>query len=487
MAITFANIPDTIRTPNVYAEIDSSRALQGLVQNPHLALIVGQRTSAGKIPVDTLVQISREGLADGYFGPGSILSRMCSVFKDNNPNTELWALALADGGAAVAASATLHVSVGLSANGNSCKGGGTFYLMINGQKVYVALTSGWSAKDVNSAIQTTVNGSAYSHLPVKASTNATSALNLIAVCPGEAGNYLDVRYNYYTGQSLPSAFYGDSVLISGFAGGTVNPDLASAWAVIGDKRFHHIIQPYIDSSNLTDLEDELEDRFGPLVDQQGHGYAAVRGTQASCTTLGNSRNSPHNTIIGVYDSPTDPAEWAAALGAVGAWNLNGDPARPLQFLKLKEVLPPPVERRFTRAERDILLYDGISTFIVDTGGSVLTERIITTYQANALGLPDPAYLDIETLFTLGEIRDQFRIRMTNRYLEPRYKLADDTFPTLPGSYVVRPKDVKAECIALFTLLRDKGLIENLEDFVKTSSSSGTRPTATGSTSYCRPT
>jgi len=95
----------------------------------------------------------------------------------------------------------------------------------------------------------------------------------------------------------------------------------------------------------------------------------------------------------------------------------------------------------------------------------LIERCITTYQSNAVGLPDPSYLDVQTLATLGEIRYQYKTRMTNRFIVPRFKLADDTFPVQPGSNVATPKTVKQESIALFTLLRDKGLIENLDDFI----------------------
>jgi phage tail sheath gpL-like len=463
MTITFTNIPDTTRTPGAWAEIDNSRALKGLVQNPHKALIIGQKISAGSVDTDTLVAITNDNLADGYFGPGSLLARMCNVFKDNNPNTELWAIAISDAGAGVQASGAVDISTAISATGGSCSGGGTYYFLVNGAAMYVALTSGWSVADINSVLVSTVNGD--STLPVTASTNATSDLVLIAVQKGTPGNYIDFRHNYYTGQSLPAAFT-VAPSITGMADGSTDSDLGDVWAIIENERYNYIIQPYIDSANLKEIEDELESRFGPMIDQQGHGFAAVRGTAASCTTLGNSRNSPHNTIMGCYDSPSDPAEWAAALGAVAAEHLNNDPARPLQFLKLSGVLPPPVENRFTRAERNTLLYDGIATSLTDSGGNQIIERCITTYQSNALGLTDPSYLDIQTLATLGEIRDQFLIRMTNRFITQRFKLADDGYPIKPGSKVVTPNTVKQECIALFTLLRDEGLVENLDDFVQ---------------------
>lgn len=463
MAITFNNIPDSTRTPGAYAEIDNSRALTGLVQNPHKALILGQKKSAGTAAKETLQAITNDNLADGYFGAGSLLARMCNVFKENNPNTELFAIALSGGTAQ--ASTRLNFSVALSHAGGSCSAGNQIlHLLVNGQKVYRTLTSGWSGTDIASDIKAYI--SEQGNFPVTASVIAASGvLVLSAVNSGTWGNYLDTRVNYYTGQSLPT-FFDDSVMTSAFEGGAGAVDLGDAWAVAGDEQYHYIIQPYADASNLTAIEGELEDRFKPLVDLQGHGFTAVRGTQASCTTLGNSRNSPHNTIMGIYNSPTDPAEWAAALGAISAFNLNNDPARPLHTLKLKDILPPPIESRFTREERDILLYDGIATWIIDSGGNVLIERCITSYQSNALGLPDPSYLDIQTLATLGEIRYQFKTRMINRFIMARFKLADDTFPVQPGTKVATPKTVKQEIISLFTLLRDKGMIENLNEFAE---------------------
>lgn len=469
MTISFNNIPDTVRTPGAYVEIDNSRALKGLVQNPHKALILGQKIAAGTVPFDTLVAITRDSLADGYFGSGSVLARMCNVFKDNNPNTELYAMALGSEIAGVAASTAIDFSNAMEAPAG-CSGAGTYYLMVNGTEFQYDIASGQSASGITAAYKALINADSTS--PVVASQNngvGVSALHLSAVCSGTLGNYVDVRVNYYAGQSAAATLFSRvSTIVSvvSMAGGTADPDLGDAWAVIDGEQFHYIVQPYIDAANLTEIEGELEDRFKPLEDLQGHGFAAVRGTHASCTTLGNARNSPHNTILGVYDTPNAPEECASAWGAVAAWNLNNDPARPLHFLKLKGILPPPVENRFTRAERDVLLYDGIATYVVDSGGNVLIERSITTYQKTALDTLDPSYLDIQTLATLGEIRYQYKTRMISRFIMPRFKLADDTFPVQPGSKVATPKTVRQETIALFTLLRDKGLIENLDEFIE---------------------
>jgi phage tail sheath gpL-like len=426
--------------------------------------------------MDVLYAISRDNLADGFFGRGSVLARMCNTFKKNNPNTEVFAMALGSGIAGTAAKTTINVSGAVYSNAVSCNG--TWYLMINGEGLEVPITSGMSAESIAARMILAINSN--SNLPVTAVAGATPGIvSITAVCSGTLGNYINIRENFYDYQTVPENCFSGSVgpltigsggiasriFFSVMLGGATDPDLGDAWAVIEAEQFHYIIQPYIDATNLTEIEDELADRFLPLEDLQGHGFTAVRATLASCTTLGNTRNSPHNTIVGAYDSPTCPEEWAAAWGAVCAWNLNIDPARPLHTLALKGVIAPPIENRFTRAERDTLLYDGIATWIWDVSGRPLIERSITTYRTNSFGLPDPSYLDIQTLATLGEIRYQYKTRMLNRFIQPRFKLADDTFPAMPGSNVARPKDVKAETIALFTLLRDRGLIENLNDFI----------------------
>jgi phage tail sheath gpL-like len=458
--ISFNNIPANTRTPNVFTEVDNSRALQSLLPNPHKVLIIGQKHSSGSGSADIIYQITKEGLADGYFGPGSILARMCNTFKLNNKNTELHAIALSVTGG-TAASCTVNYSDVIKGTAEMSVPG-TYYLLINGTPVYCDITLSMSGQGIASLVASTIN--ANSLLPVHAIVVGGS-VRLSAVNSGTLGNYINVIENFYAGQSNPLGF-SRATNWSAMAGGTTDPDLGDAWAIIDGEQYHYVCQPYIDAANLTEVEDELEDRFGPMIDLQGHGFTAVRGTQASCTTLGNSRNSPNNTIIGAYGSPTCPEEWAASLCAVAADKLNNDPGRPLQFLELKGVVAPMVTNRFNQAERDILLYDGIATWITDSVGNVLIERCITTYQKNAYGLPDPSYLDVETLATLSEIRYQYKSRMVQRFLIPRFKLADDTFPVQPGQYIVTPKTIKQEIVALFTQLQDVGLIENIDEFVK---------------------
>ncbi len=454
--ISFNNIPTTIRTPGVFTEVDNSRALQGLVANPHKVLILGQMEATGDATRNELKAITREGFADTFFGPGSILARMCNAFKIANPNTELFAIALSENAAGVAASGIVDIT-------GSASGAGTTFLLINGVQVFTPITSGWSGADIASAMASDVNGNSTLACVASVSVTSTETLRIHAKASAEITNYFDFRVNYFEGQSAP---VGVTLSVVGMSGGVGNPTPAGAWAVIENEQFQHIVSPYHDTTGMTSLEGELSDRWGPLVALEGHGYTALPGTAASATTFGNSRNSFHITSPGVNDSPTNAEEWAAVWAAVAAGNLNQDPARPLHTLQLPGLLAPPLTSRFTRTERDILLFDGIATWITDTSGNILIERSITMYQTNALGIIDPSYLDIQTIFTLIEIRFQYLVRMTNRFIVPRFKLADDTFIVSPGQKIVTPSVLKAEIIALFTQLSETGLVENIADFQK---------------------
>lgn len=461
--IAFNNIPTTIRTPGVYTEIDNSRALQGLTQNPHKVLILGQlNTATATKTTNTLERITSETIADGYFGVDSEIARMCRKFKQVNPNTDLYAVALGSAGG-VAASGSLKFSVALShAAGIVSTNNEMVNLMLAGREVKFALTSGWSVTDVNSAAVAAIN--AIADMPVSAGTNATSAIILSALLSGTNGNSMYVGFNFYAGQSYPTCF-GDSVLVGAMGGGSNDPDIDSAWAVIENEQFHYIVSPYTDTTNWAALHDELETRFGPMVDKQGMGITAYNDSLAALLAFGTAKNSPFISTMGFYNSPTPREEIAAVLAGVVSYNLNADPARPLHTLELKGVIPPASVNRFTRTERDLLLYDGISTWVVNPSGNVAIERMITTYQVNSVGAADVSYLNVQTMATLSEIRYQYGVRMAARFIATRFKLADDTYPVQPGQKIATPKTVKAEIIALFTELRDAGLVENLEDFI----------------------
>jgi phage tail sheath gpL-like len=447
MSISFNAIPINIRTPGQYIEFDNSRAVQGLPVERHKILVIGQRLTTGAVAAGVPTRILSAAQAEASFGRGAMLTAMLAALKGANSYTECWAVALDDNGAGVAATSTVTLS-------GSPTESGTLNLYVGGQVVQIAVASGATAAALATALGAAVN--ADTTLPVTAGV-AGAVVTLSSRHKGEVGNTIDVRTNYFSGERTPK---GLTVAIAAMSSGTGNPDVQAAITAIGDEQYNTIAVPYTDASNLGKIEALLALRWGPLVQKEGQAFAAVAGTLSAATTLGATSNSPHLSIMGAGKSPTPPYVWAAVVAGVDAF--EPDPARPRQTLRLPGVLPPAIADRWTRDERNLALFDGVSTALVDAGGSVLIERLITTYQTNAYGVDDTSYLDIETMRTLAYLRFTVRTRIATKF--PRHKLANDGTQYGPGQAIVTPNVIRAELVALFMDWMDAGLAEGLEQF-----------------------
>lgn len=449
MPISFNQIPVNLRAPGVYVEFDNSRAVRGLPGMPYTALLIGQRLAGGTVAELVPTQVTSINQAVEYFGRGSMLARMVASFKANNTFTELVCIALDDNPAGASATGTLTVT-------GTATSSGTLNLYIGGRRVQVGVASGDVQNSVAAAIVAAVTADL--DLPVTAAA-VDNVVTLTARHKGEEGNALDVRLNYYIGEEIPA---GVAVAIVAMSGGTANPDLSDVITAMGDDWYNLIAMPYTDAANLVLLETELADRWGPTRPIEGHAIAAATGTHAAMSTLGDSRNSPHLSIMATNKSPTPPVEVAAALVGVAAHYGNIDPARPFQTLPVVGMKPPAQSDRFTLAERNLLLLDGMATFTVDAGGRCLVERMMTTYNLNAQGMEDISYQDLNTMLTLGYLRYSFRVRFSTRY--PRHKLGNDGTAYGQGQAIITPKVAKAECFSLFRQWEEVALVENFDQF-----------------------
>lgn len=450
MTISFNTIPIAIRTTGAFLEFDGSKAVSGLPAAPTKVLLIGQRLAAGAVAALVPTRIVVGDQAVKAFGRGSMLAGMAKAFKAADAITECWAIAVDDVGAGVAASGTITI-------GGAATAAGTIALMIAGQAVDVKVGVGDAPATIAAAVVAAIAAAA--DLPVTA-TAAAGVVTVAARQKGTAGNDVDLRANYYQGQSLPA---GVTIAFTAMTGGTTNPDIATVFAAIGDVGYSTMAIGFADAPTLAKVEAEQASRWGPLRMLDGVVYAAARGTQGTLAALGAARNSAFVSIMGAKAGPNPTWEWAASYAGVVGFNAAIDPARPFQTLVLPGILAPAETDQFTRAERELLLKDGISTFTVAAGGTVMIERAITTYQTNAYGLDDIAFLDVNTPLTLSYLRYAVRARILAKY--PRHKLAGDDARVSSGQAIVTPKTIRAEIIALFRELEEAGLVEDLDQFV----------------------
>lgn len=451
MAITFDHIPANIRAPGVYTEIDSSQAVRGVQLVTFRYLLLGQMISAGTATALEAVRVTSVTQARALFGPGSMLAAMVEAAIASNNFSALWCMPMVDNGEGVLATGSVSF-------GGSPTETGIVSLYIAGKRVQVSVATTATPATLATALAAAITADATLPVTAEVDGSVASKVNLSARNKGEIGNGIDLRFGYF-GEKLPAGLTGT---ISSMVGGGGNPDISSALAALGDSWFQVFGMPYTDAANLTLLETELSSRFGPMREIEGQAFAAASGSQGTLSSLGNSRNSPHLTIVAASGEPMPPYAKAAETAAIAAYYASIDPARPLQTLRYSYCLPAAESDRFTNEERNLLLFDGIATTEVDAGGVMRTERLITTYKANSGGAPDTAYLDVETLFTLMTIRHDWGDYIRNKY--PRHKLANDGTRFGDGQSVVTPNVIKAEAVAKFREWEGLGLVENFDQF-----------------------
>lgn len=446
MAIQFNEVPRTIRAPGVFIEFDPSTAAAAEVA--FKSLIVGQRLASGAIAAGVPRRMNSEADARRDFGAGSMIERMVAAFRRQNPLGELWAVALDDVAGAAAQALTLTVT-------GAATGAGTIALYVAGQRVAVPVSGALTTAQVAIAIHNAVTALG-ARLPVTSAV-AGSVVTLTNRNAGAASD-IEARLNYFPDDALPA---GVAITIAVGVAGATDPDIQDALDALSDEKYDFIAHPFSDAAAVTTLETELESRWGPLLQADGMAVTARRGTVGAQTTYGNARNSPYSIVADMATPPTPAPEWAAAVAGAAAESAEIDPARPFQRLALRGVLATAVADRRTFAERNGLLSDGIATHTVDADGTVRIERLITTYQTLA-GVPDEAFLDANTPLTLSFLRANFAGRMATKY--GRYKLADDGTRFGSGQQVITPSIGRAEAVAWFLEMEERGLVEGAEVF-----------------------
>ncbi len=458
MSISFLSVPANLLTPGGFFEFDNSRAVSGAVTGARRTVAIGQKLAAGTAAADVPVQITSVANAEALAGRGSILAEMCKSFKRVTEFADLWAVPLDDGGGATAASGTLTVTGAATASG-------TVFLYIAGKQIQVGVSNGDDVTTVADAISAAIINSANDHLPVSAA-NTVGVVTLTARNSGTVGNDVDVRLNYNQGEELPA---GISIAVVAMASGATDPTISAAIASLAGTWYQTWVFGLSGDTEIAAAEAELLTRWGPTVQQGGQAFFGFVDTHANLITKGASRNSQFSTITGVESCPTPHWLIASMVGAIDENQSANDPARPRQRTVLpKEVGSDSMGMRspseadlFSQSENNLLLDGGISTLVFNVGNSLI-QRIVTTYQTNVAGAPDPSYFDITTMRTLEFIRETSVNRFALRF--PNHKLAADGTAFAPGQPVVTPSVARSEFLNLFREWEELALVEDFEQF-----------------------
>lgn len=453
MTIDFNYIPASLLVPGSFAEIDESKASSGPALQTYRALILAQMTASGTATADVPISLPNAENANALFGEGSMAARMAIAFRERNAFTALDVIPLDDDGAAVDATGSFLFA-------GTATAPGTIYFYIGGRRLTAAVASGDAAADVATAVDDAIT--AAEGLPVTAAPTA-GQVDVTARNGGVRGNKIDLRLNHNAGEALPA---GITCTVTAMASGATNPTLTNAIAAMGDTQYNVVAFPYVDATSLAAIEAELLDRWGPMRQIEGVAITAEQDTVGALQTLGGTRNSQFVAILGLEAFPGTTEEHAAQVAGQVAFFGASDPARPFQTLALAGLAPTEVDR-FTIAERNLLLTDGISTTVTGPGGVIQINRLVTTRTKNAGGFVDTAFRDVNDVLQLGYYRFSWNARMTSRF--PRHKLAEAHSGTGDGGqHVLTPMGAKAESLAHYGQLEALGIVQDPRYFADNS-------------------
>lgn len=455
MTVPFNHIPNNLRVPLFYAEVDNSMANSGA--SSMRRLIVAQvNDDATAEEIGSLAIVSSPAQARQIGGPGSMLAAMYATWRLSDPFGEIWCIGLKHTeGVKAAGTLTLTGTAGA---------GGLLSLYIAGHRVQAVVLAGGSAADAAAALAAKVN--ALADLPVTAQA-VGGAVTFTCKWTGASGNDISLilnRLGKSNGEELPQ---GLTAVVAAMAGGAGAPDMADALAALGDEPFEFICQPWTDTTSLDAWKLAMDDsagRWSWTKQLWGHVYSARRGTLGEQVAAGQARNDQHMTIHGVEPQIPQPVwVFAAAMAARTAVFISADVSRPTQTGALSGIDPSPSSVRFILTERQSLLEYGTATSTY-SGGAQRIERSVTTYRVNAYDQPDDSYLDSETMHQTAYVIRRLQSIVTSKY--GRHKLANDGTRFGAGAALVTPAVVRGELLSEYAKLEEEGHVENAELFAR---------------------
>jgi len=446
--------------PGEYAEVSFAQGIPSLANGVDFVLLMGNILSTGVGAAATLygpdTPIPMTGIDDAklLFGNGAELARLVQRFVDTNQTTPVYAIGVAEGVGATAATGTITVT-------GPATSSGTLRIFVDDEFCDVGFVTGDSA--------TTVAANAVIQVNAKfdwraTATNSAGVVTLTTKQKGLRANSLRyfARVIPFTGSGIgvtPTA----STLATG---GTVADDVAAALAVVVSRKFAYIVPAHVDATNLGKVLAQINIQAAPV---NGIRQAMVAGSTdslANTIAIVDGLNSARSEIVWQLEGDIPAGELAAHVCA--AYMLYEAPSVPrLNFNFYGDadgepwrVKPPLSGAAPTRGQVMAALNAGVTPIASRVGGSAyLVKRITTRYKLGAV-------LDYR-------IRDAHKRVICDRYADSlvsgaalRFRgkeIGDDpkkNEPT-PGPRVVTPRVVKAFIDGVTDVYAGNDLLQNV--------------------------
>ncbi|MBM9400380.1 phage tail protein [Gluconacetobacter azotocaptans] len=450
-SVTFNEIPSGLNIPGSVAEIQTIRTPGTLTGMPVRNLVVGQMGSGSGVAL-VRYPILSAAQAAALFGVGSALALAVAAHLAARPFIQLDAMAVAPAAGATVASTTVTCAGAATQSGSVA-------IEVAGVRIPLVITPTMMPADMATALAAAFTPA------VQAATGCTAAAvaAVVTITASEVGahtNDIDVRVSLLASDQVPGVTL--TVPDGGMAGGAGSPDLTPAFNAVSNIWYTDVATCLNDQPNLAVIAIEGARRYNAMVKRDAQFYFGFRGTYGQALALSANLNSPY--LCGLPASAPRWSPWVAAavLCAVSADSTSADPARQLRTLLLTGLdgLGPDDGDLYEDPQRNVLLGQGWSTFLVQQGGAVEIERVVTTLQVDPVSnvaLTTPQDIRIPKVGS----RVRYEWNSYANAVWARAKLADDGSPLANSAGVVTPKVLLNSWVAQCKLYEAQGWIENV--------------------------
>ncbi|ORE90999.1 hypothetical protein [Aurantimonas sp. 22II-16-19i] len=457
MAIGFNSIPGNIVAPIISFEVNSG----GQFESQSRLVLLGYKTTAGSLAVDTLTPVQTMREAVSLCGKGSMLAEMFRVARANAPAQEIWVGAATEVGTAEIRTITV-ASVPAA--------GGVGVIQIAGRTLQVEISAGDVVADVAAALNAAIN--AYQDPLTLAALPYTSSVTgavvtLTARHKGAIFSTVDINAPTTVASN---AFAGAALTYATTTAGAGDPDLSGLLAQYADDPFDWTVSPWADDTNFArylTLMNDVSGRWAWNRQAYGHVFAVKTASTSAMTTFGLTKDTRHVSVIPQITSAgnaTPPWEFVAAeVARQVPWLSDGalgNVSRNQTGLEVQQVLAPRDRSLWLNdyATRDAFLTSGISTWKVRADGAVTIDKTVTMSRTDGAGNVDTTFRDIQKIGQGRYALRRFRARLQS---EPGPKgIANSN----PGDLlaITTVKDITATMIA--TAAEMPGVLDNIAEF-----------------------
>lgn len=394
--MTTSNIPSDKRRPGTFQTFDYFSGARGQVALPRALAIIGSKLTGAEATNDEPIRVGSEAEADAAVGVGTFLAiaaktamAACRALKSSPPAIYLVPVAEASGGTKAIHRFAVTVTTAEA---------GDLRVQVCGRTITVAVADAAAQNTIAADLVAAINAKA-AELPVTAA-NSTNQANLTVNVKGIVGQ--EVRLDVI---ETPT---GVSVAVSNPTPGVGVADYGNALDALGSQHYFSVALEDDDSTILADLEDHLDDVWGPGRKRYRHAFTATRDTVGNTTTLSEGLNRPEIVVSAYRQAKSFPCEIAAAVGAMRLTrerpNYNWDGTEiPLYG--------PDDSDGYSDDEVETLLAAGVTPLTKTATGKAKVERLVTTKSSES-SIPFENLLDLAVSWTMAFYALQLDARLS---------------------------------------------------------------------------